>query len=356
MCEDRKINLKTGNPVVDAVGKMNFAGNVIPENWFKTVVSASGKVHLLAIFILSEIVYWYKPTEVRDERTGDVRWRKKFEAEDCLQKSYTALERKFNASHKQIRDALITLERLGVVKRDFRDIETKLGKCPNVLYLELNPEALYRLTFTSADDEIADNSGVDGKSVENGTPDLEDPDDKGVDKKGNTSSTESAGHGSNTADSAVAQQDEDITSLPDDDDVLTNKETCPAPAVPTNTKNTTKTTTSFSTTAHAREVVVTEAMDIFTSIELGEEDVRAIVKASGYDINKCRDAKAVYDVQREPIKNATGWLKSAVKKGYKMTPRIPPAKNGFNSFELQIYDGPTIDALEAELLGDNYIN
>ena len=91
-------------------------------------------------------------------------------------------------------------------------------------------------------------------------------------------------------------------------------------------------------------------MDIFTSIELGEEDVRAIVKASGYDINKCRDAKAVYDVQREPIKNATGWLKSAVKKGYKMTPRIPPAK------KLQIYDGPTIDALEAELLGDNYIN
>lgn len=140
MCEGRKVNLKTGNPVVDAVGKMNFAGNVIPENWFKTIVTASGKVHLLAIFILSEIVYWYKPTEVRDEKTGDVKWKKKFEADDCLQKSYAALEEKFNASHKQIRDALITLERLGVVKRDLRNIETKLGKCPNVLYLELNPD------------------------------------------------------------------------------------------------------------------------------------------------------------------------------------------------------------------------
>ena len=356
MCEGRKVNLKTGNPVVDAVGKMNFAGNVIPENWFRTIVSTSGKVHLLAIFILSEIVYWYKPTEVRDEKTGNVKWKKKFEADDCLQKSYAALEEKFNASHKQIRDALITLERLGVVKRDLRNIETKLGKCSNVLYLELNPEALYRLTFTSADDENADNTGVDGKSVENGTPDREDSDDKGVDKKGNTSSTESASHGSNTADSAVDQQDEDITSLPDDDDVLTNKETCPAPAVPTNTKNTTKTTTSFSTTAHAREVVVTEAMDLFASIELGEEDVRAIVKASGYNINKCRDAKAVYDVQREPIKNATGWFKTAVKKGYKLTPRIPSAKNSFNNFENQIYDAATIDALEAELLGANYIN
>jgi hypothetical protein len=92
MCEGRKVNLKTGNPVVDAVGKMNYAGNVIPENWFKTIVTASGKVHLLAIFILSEIVYWYKPTEVRDEKTGDVKWKKKLEADDCLQKSYAALE------------------------------------------------------------------------------------------------------------------------------------------------------------------------------------------------------------------------------------------------------------------------
>ena len=324
MCEGRKVNLKTGNPVVDAVGKMNYAGNVIPENWFKTIVTASGKVHLLAIFILSEIVYWYKPTEVRDEKTGDVKWKKKFEADDCLQKSYAALEEKFNASHKQIRDALITLERLGVVKRDLRNIETKLGKCPNVLYLELNPEALYRLTFTCADDESADNAGVNGKSVKNETPDQEDPDDKGVDKKGNTSSTESAGHGSNTADFAVYQQDEDITSLPDDDDVLTNKETCPALT--------------------------------FAPIELDEEDVRAIVKASGYDIKKCREAKAVYDVQREPIKNAMGWLKSAVMKGYKIIPRIPPAKNSFNNFENQIYDAETIDALEAELLGANYIS
>ena len=84
----------------------------------------------------------------------------------------------------------------------------------------------------------------------------------------------------------------------------------------------------------------------FAPIELDEEDVRAIVKASGYDIKKCREAKAVYDVQREPIKNAMGWLKSAVMKGYKIIPRIPPAKNSFNNFENQIYDAETIDALE----------
>ena len=224
-----------------------------------------------------------------------------------------------------------------------------------MLYLELNPEALYRNKFTSVDDERADDAGADCESVGNVVPDHEGSDNKGTDKKVNTSPTESSSRETNEPDFAVTQQDEDMTTVPDDD-VLTKKEARPAPKAHTNTKNTTKTTTSFSTTAHAREVVVEKAIDIFAPIELGEEDVRAIVKASGYDINKCRDAKAVYDVQREPIKNATGWLKSAVKKGYKMTPRIPPAKNGFNSFELQIYDGPTIDALEAELLGDNYIN
>ena len=354
MCENRKVNLTTGNPVVDAVGKMHFMGNVIPENWFKTVVSETGKVHLLAILVLSEIVYWYKPTEVRDEKTGDVRWKKKFEATDFLQKSYSALEGKFNASHKQIRDALITLERLGVVKRNLRNIETKLGKCPNVLYLELNPEALYRLTFTSVDDESADGAGVDGESVGNELPDHESSDDNGIDKKVNTSSAESSSHGTNEEDFADSKQNDDMTSLQDDDDMLTKKETCPAPIAPTNTENTTKTTTSFSTTAHAREAVVAEAVEVFATIGLDEKDIRTIVKASGYNINKCKGAKAVYDKQRKPIDNVTGWLKTAVKKGYKLTPRIPPAKNGFNNFEMQIYDAATINALEDELLSNNY--
>ena len=68
-----KVKLTTENSIVNAVGKMAFTGNVIPESWYKTVVSANGRVNLLAVNLLGEIVYWYRPMEVRDERSGDVK-------------------------------------------------------------------------------------------------------------------------------------------------------------------------------------------------------------------------------------------------------------------------------------------
>ena len=73
-----KVNLTTENVIVNAVGKMAFSGNIIPETWYKTVVSSNGRVNLLAVNLLGEIVYWYKPMEIRDELTGDVTWKKKF--------------------------------------------------------------------------------------------------------------------------------------------------------------------------------------------------------------------------------------------------------------------------------------
>ncbi len=62
----------TGNDIVDQVGMIGLTGNIIPEAWYKTVISRNGKVNLLAVNILSEVVYWYRPTELRDETTGNV--------------------------------------------------------------------------------------------------------------------------------------------------------------------------------------------------------------------------------------------------------------------------------------------
>ena len=61
--------------------------------------------------------------------------RKKFADEEYLQKSYAQICEKYNVSTKQAREALIVLEKLGVVKRHFRTIETEMGKCPNVMYI-----------------------------------------------------------------------------------------------------------------------------------------------------------------------------------------------------------------------------
>ena len=293
-----RICMKTENDIVNKVGKMSFSGNVIPEVWYKTIVSSNGRVNLLAINILADIVYWYRPMEIRDEMTGDVTWKKKFADDDYLQRNYSKICEKYNVSTKQAREALIVLETLGVVKRHFRTIETEMGKCPNVMYIELIPETLYKLTYPEPTDE----------SVK--------------------------------------------TSFPSDKEVFTKKETCPSPEVRTNTKNTTETTTKTTTTARARDVV-DQAMEIFAPLRLSKDNIRAIVREAEYDIDRCIKAKAEYDAYRTPIGNATGLLISFVRGNYPKQPRIPPAMNSFNNFSMQIYTPEMIDALEEELLSTN---
>ena len=292
------ICMKTENDIVNKVGKMRFSGNVIPEVWYKTIVSSNGRVNLLAINILADIVYWYRPMEIRDEMTGDVTWKKKFADDDYLQRNYSKICEKYNVSTKQAREALIVLETLGVVKRHFRTIETEMGKCPNVMYIELIPETLYKLTYPEPTDE----------SVK--------------------------------------------TSFPSDKGVFTKKETCPSPEVMTNTKNTTETTTKTTTTARARDVV-DQAMEIFAPLRLSKDNIRAIVREAEYDIDRCIKAKAEYDAYRTPVGNATGLLISFVRGNYPKQPRIPPAMNPFNNFSMQIYTPEMIDALEEELLSIN---
>ena len=95
----------TGNQIVDQVGGMNFTGNIIPASWYRTIVGSDGRPHWIAICLLSEIVYWYRPSEIRDEKSGKVTgYRKKFRS-DLLQKSYRELCGKFNISKKQARAA-----------------------------------------------------------------------------------------------------------------------------------------------------------------------------------------------------------------------------------------------------------
>ena len=225
-------------------------------------------------------------------------WKKKFADDDYLQRNYSKICEKYNVSTKQAREALIVLETLGVVKRHFRTIETEMGKCPNVMYIELIPDALYKLTYPEPADE-------NGK-----------------------------------------------TSFPSDKEVFTKKETCPSPEVMTNTKNTTETTTKTTTTARARDVV-DQAMEIFAPLRLSKDNIRAIVREAEYDIDRCIKAKAEYDAYRTPIGNATGLLISFVRGNYPKQPRIPPAMNPFNNFSMQIYTPEMIDALEEELLSAN---
>ena len=69
--------LTSGNGIVDAMGSINITGNIIPAVWYRTITKENGKPYLLAIVILADIVYWYRPSEVRDQGTGHILgWKK----------------------------------------------------------------------------------------------------------------------------------------------------------------------------------------------------------------------------------------------------------------------------------------
>ena len=137
----------SGNATVDKLYGIEITGNVIPQNWFQTIVNDKGRPMANAIMILGEILYWYRPTEERDERDLKVsRIRKKFSG-DTLQMNYRQLEQKFSLTRNQVKAAILVLEKLGVIRRSFRNLVIRGTKVNNVMYIHLDPDRLIELTF-----------------------------------------------------------------------------------------------------------------------------------------------------------------------------------------------------------------
>lgn len=137
----------TGNAKVDLMAQFQLTGNVTPQVWYKTITRTNGKPYLLAIAILSDIAYWYRPIEMRDEGTGHIiGYRKRFKG-DMLQRSYDQFAELFGESKRSITEAVVCLEHLKVIKREFRTIEVGGMKYNNVLFIDFFPEKLYELTY-----------------------------------------------------------------------------------------------------------------------------------------------------------------------------------------------------------------
>ena len=100
---------------VKVIGSLNFEGNIIPIEWFNHIKLTNNKPDLISIIILSDILYWYRPTTLRDESSGRISgYKKKFKS-DLLQKSYQDLEELFGLSRDQIKDSLQRLEKQGLM-------------------------------------------------------------------------------------------------------------------------------------------------------------------------------------------------------------------------------------------------
>ena len=137
----------TGHPIVDEIGKINFEGTVIPHNWFNAIKFNNGKPDVVAIVLLSEIVYWYRPTIVKDEMTGRIKEvRKRFKA-DLLQRSYESFAEQFGFTKRQVKDALKRLEDAGLIAKEFRNIRVDGKVLANVLFIRLNPQKVLEITF-----------------------------------------------------------------------------------------------------------------------------------------------------------------------------------------------------------------
>lgn len=136
---------------VSKVAELNFKGNVVPLEWFNHIKRNNGKPNLTAIWLLSDIVYWYRPVEVQDETTGKRGgYRKKFKA-DLLQRSYDEFVKKYGFSKNQVRSAMDALEEAGIIYRVFRHPVVNGKKLGNVLYIGLNVDRLKEITTPLSD-------------------------------------------------------------------------------------------------------------------------------------------------------------------------------------------------------------
>lgn len=86
--------------------------------------------------------------EVRDEHSGmTIGYRKKFR-EDLLQKTYNDFAEQFGESRRSVKAAFDRLEEIGVIRREFRNIETNSGMIlNNVMYIDLCVDRLYTCTY-----------------------------------------------------------------------------------------------------------------------------------------------------------------------------------------------------------------
>lgn len=137
----------TGNEIVDAMVDYAPPSIAIPSAWFKTVVNDKGRPNTNAIIILAEIVYWYRPSQLKDEVTGEFLGYKKRFKEDLLQKSRKGFEKTFALTKDQVYTALKFLEELGVIKTHLRHVETNTMTLNNVRFIELVPARLKELTY-----------------------------------------------------------------------------------------------------------------------------------------------------------------------------------------------------------------
>jgi hypothetical protein len=142
--------------LVDAIAQIHIEGDITPRSWYKhicyqTSKSQQKKTDRLAIDILSDIVYWYRPSQIREEITGEfLGWKQKFVG-NILRRSPEAFAEALNATVRCVRESMRLLENLGLIKVILSPVRTQYGTIPNVMHIEVVPEAIKQITYRSSE-------------------------------------------------------------------------------------------------------------------------------------------------------------------------------------------------------------
>ena len=113
-------------------------GNVTPRAWYASpsLQHANGKPNLVAITLLADILFWYRPFEVRIEGAGTgTEYRQKFAA-DKLRMHYKSWGDGFGFTQRQVEDAMAFLREKGLVTVETRAVATAVGIIPNCAFIE----------------------------------------------------------------------------------------------------------------------------------------------------------------------------------------------------------------------------
>lgn len=293
MAENNKIqNFKSsGNIIVDQVGQMGITGNIVNPNWNYYVTNESGKTNYLAVQILAEIVYWYRPSIKENKSTGVPEFEKRFKHDKYLQRSYYQLEENYNCSKKQAQDALKTLIRIGVVIQHLSD-GIHGG---NVMYLELVPDVLRKISTDVT--EKRSHRNADSKNVPSSKNDIT------PFQKYDNVDTE-----------LLLPNNENVTTYTDIN--IENKEE-------NNTETTTITEEADSknvptpvSVSHTVVCVNDRLFDItkelFIKYNLSDKDISDIISVAQADFNKITKAHKVLVNYKKPINSIMGFLRDAI--------------------------------------------
>lgn len=140
--------LRDTTPAVDDIESMSFTGNVIPHTWYHHLKNAQGRCNAIAVLILADIVYWYRPKHIIDEDTKQlISVHKKFKR-DKLQNRYSSYAEKFGISIQQVKVAIYLLKEKGLITTELRTVTLDGGiKLPKVLFIEPITEKLFEITY-----------------------------------------------------------------------------------------------------------------------------------------------------------------------------------------------------------------